>query len=129
MNPDVQGRVYPGTTLTVTPEHVASFARVVGQDEPGVPPTFLTVAEFAVFGSIVADPELELDFERVVHGDQEYEWHRPLRVGEALEVVSRIASIRERGANGFLTIEVDVTAADGEHVATARATMIERGSP
>jgi hypothetical protein len=34
----------------------------------------------------------------------------------------------ERGGNGFLTIEVTVTGADGEPVATARSTMIERAA-
>ena len=69
----------------------------MGQTAPGVPPTFATVAEFAVFRQIVSDPELDLDFARVVHGDQEYEWHRPPAVGETLVVAARIAAIRERG--------------------------------
>jgi len=53
-------------------------------------------------------------------------WHRPVVVGETLEVRPRIAAIRERGGNGFLTIEVTLWGALGEPVATARATMIER---
>jgi acyl dehydratase len=76
----------------------------------------------------VSDPELGLDFSRVVHGDQEYVWHRPVVVGETLEVRPRIAAIRERGSNGFLTIEVTLWGAGGEPVATTRATMIERAA-
>src|SRR2546426_561722 len=73
-----------------------------------VPPTFLTVAEFTLFPTIVADPDLALDFSRVVHGNQEYEWRRHPRVGEALVARARIASIKERGTLGFLTIETEV---------------------
>ena len=127
MNAEVEGKEYPSTTLTVEAERMRAFAAVVGQTAPGVPPTFATVAEFAVFGQIVSDPELDLDFTRVVHGDEEYVWHRPPAVGETLAVAARIAAIRERGGHGFLTIEMDLTSAAGEPVATARATMIERG--
>ena len=128
MNTTLEGRVYPATTISVDAERVAAFAGVVGQSAPGVPPTFLTVAEFAVFGAIVGDPELDLDFSRVVHGDQEYVWHRPLHVGEAVVATPRIAAIRERGGTGFLTIEVELATEDGAPVATARATLVERAS-
>jgi hypothetical protein len=126
MNADVEGRAYPSTTLTVEPARVRGFAGVVGQEQAGVPPTFLTVAEFAAFGAIIADPDLDLDFDRVVHGDQEYVWHRPLEMGETLVASPRIAAIRERGGHGFVTIEVELTSAKGEPVATTRATLIER---
>jgi hypothetical protein len=126
MNAAVVGKRYPSVTLEVDATRVDRFASAVGQTVPGVPPTFLTVAEFAVFGAIVGDPELGLDLARVLHGDQEYVWHRPLVVGETLEVESGIAAIRERGGAGFLTIEATLSDADGRIVATARATMIER---
>jgi acyl dehydratase len=126
MDASLAGRSYPTISFEVAPTHVERFAAAVGQTVPGVPPTFLTAAEFDVFGPIVGDPDLGLDFSRVVHGDQEYVWHRPLVVGETLVVAPRIAAIRERGGNGFLTIEVTLSDAEGAPVATARATMIER---
>lgn len=126
MNAAAQGKVYPTAAFEVAPAHVAAFAAAVGQTVPGVPPTFLTAAEFSVLGPIVNDPDVGLEFSRVVHGDQEYVWHRPLDVGETLTVGSRITSIRERGGHGFVTVEVELTGAAGEPVATARATLIER---
>jgi hypothetical protein len=126
VNTAIEGKVYPEATFQVDAGHVAGFAATVGQPVHGVPPTFLTVAEFDVFGPIMDDPELALDFPRVVHSDQEYVWHRPLVVGETLTVGSRIASIRERAGHGFLTIEVSLTAQDGEPVATTFATLLER---
>jgi hypothetical protein len=128
MDATVAGRSYPTASFEVDATHVERFANVIGQAVSGVPPTFLTAIEFDVLGPIVHDPDLALDFSRVVHGDEEYEWHRPLVVGETLEVGSRIAAIRERGGNGFLTIEVTMSGAGGEPVATARSTMIERAA-
>jgi hypothetical protein len=128
VNTAIEGKVYPEARFEVEAEHVTGFAASIGQTLPGVPPTFLTVAEFGVFGPIMDDPELDLDFPRVVHSDQEYVWRRPLVVGETLIVGSRIASIRERGGHGFLTIEVSLRAEDGEPVATTFATLLERAA-
>jgi acyl dehydratase len=128
VDPAAEGTSYPVATLEVAPEHVARFSAAVGQSEPGIPPTFLTTAEFGIFPRVVADPRLGLDLARVVHGEQEYRWLRPLVVGETLTVRSRIASIRSKGGHAFVTIEADLTGADGEQVAVARATMIERGA-
>jgi hypothetical protein len=128
MNVALEGKVYPDTTFTVDEERVDLFRAAVGEAGEIVPPTFATVAEFAVFPLIVGDAELGLDFSRVVHAEQEYEWRLPFRMGEALTVRSRIASIRQKAGNGFLTIETKLLDRGGELVVLARATMIERAS-
>ena len=127
MDPAAEGITYPDLRFTVDPDRVAAFARVVGQDAPGVPPTFLTTAEFSVIPRIVGDPRLALDFTRVVHGTQEYVVERPLRVGETLVLSPSLESVRVRSGTGFLTIRVDVRDDAGAPVATARSMMIERG--
>ena len=126
MDPAAEGTVYPPVTFVVEPERVAAFRAVFGQTE-GVPPTFLTAAEFAAFPPILGDPRLELDFSRVLHGSQEYEYVRPLREGEAITVNARIEAIRVKGGNGFMTVVMEMTDADGAPVAVARSTLIERG--
>jgi len=126
MDPAAQGTVYPDVTFTVDPARVAAFRAVFDQTE-GVPPTFVTAAEFAVFPQVIGDPALALDFTRVVHGSQEYAYERPLREGETLTVRARIESIKVRGATGFLTVVMELRDAAGELVCTARSQMIERG--
>ena len=119
------GKVYPDVPFTVDPERVRAFRAVF--DEPrGVPATFATAAEFSVIPSIVADPDLDLDFSRVLHGNQEYEFHRPLEEGETLVIRSRIASIREMKGNAFLVLVTDLVDPDEQVVCTARSTLIER---
>ena len=104
MDPAAEGITYPDVRFSVDPDRVAAFARVVGQDEPGVPPTFLTAAEFTVIPRMIGDPRLALDFTRVVHGTQEYVLERPLRVGETLVLSPSLESVRVRAGTGFLTI-------------------------
>jgi len=128
MNAALEGKVYPDATFTVDEQRVALFREAVGEAGRVVPPTFATSAEFAVFRLIVGDAELGLDFTRVVHAEQAYEWRRPFRPGEALTARSRIASIRQKAGNGFLTIETELLDRDGELVVLARATMIERAA-
>jgi acyl dehydratase len=128
MNTALEGKVYPDATFTIDEQRVALFREAVGEAGRIVPPTFATAAEFAVMPFIVGDAELGLDFTRVVHAEQEYEWYRPFRMGEALTVRSRIASIRQKAGNGFLTIETEVRDQGGELVVLARATIIERAA-
>ncbi len=126
MDPSAEGIAYPPTTFVVQPDRVAAFREVFGQTE-GVPPTFLTVPEFATFPQILDDPRLGLDFSRVLHGSQEYDYRRPIREGETIWVHARIETIRHKGGNGFMTVVMEMVDGDGELVALARSTMIERG--
>ena len=128
MNPAVEGKVYPDVPFVVEPERVAAFRRVV-KGAGGVPPTFATAAEFTVFPQVMADPELDLDLSRVVHGSQEYAYARPLVEGETLRVRARIDSMRVRGGNGFLTVVMELVGADDEIACTARSMLVERGEP
>ena len=130
MNAGLEGKVYPALTFEVEPDRVRRFAAVVGGTPDRVPPTYATVAEVeAGFARVVADPDLGLDFTRVVHAEQSYDWHRPLVAGERLEAVCTIESIRERAGNAFLTIRTELVDADGSIAVIARATLLERGAP
>jgi hypothetical protein len=126
MNPDATGTVYPDVEFSVDPVRLDAFRRLFGQNA-GIPPTFLTAAEFTVFPQVIGDPRLGLDFSRVLHGTQSYGFRRPLVEGESLTVRARIDSIKVRAGTGFLTIVMEMFGSDGELAATATSMMIERG--
>jgi hypothetical protein len=125
MNAAAVGKVYAGLSFTVEPDRVAAF-RAVFEGSEGVPATFPTAAEFRVIPDIVADPEVGIDFSRVLHGSQEYEFARPLREGETLAIRSTIDSIRSLGRNAFLVLVTELMEPGGAVVCTARSTLIER---
>ena len=127
MNPAAEGKTYAPVSFRVSQGRVDAF-RSLFETSDRIPPTLLTAAEFSVLPEIVGDADLDLDFRRVVHASQEYEYRRPLRLEENLTVAARIASIRHKGGNGFLTIEMEFFGADGDLAAIARSTMIERGA-
>jgi acyl dehydratase len=126
MNPAAEGTVYTDVPFTVDPQRVAAFRDVFGVNE-GVPPTFVTAAEFTVFPQVLGDPNLGLDFTRVVHGSQEYVYERPLREGETLAVRARLEAVRTRGDTGFLTVVMELRDDEDRLVCTATSQMVERG--
>jgi N-terminal half of MaoC dehydratase len=127
MNPAAAGKMYPATTFTVDPQRVTAFRKIFEGSE-GVPVTFVTTAEFSVMPQIVADPELALDFSRVLHGNQEYEFRRPLREGETFEVRCQLGSIRVLGGNAFLILVTELVEPGGDIVCIGRSTLIERAA-
>jgi len=128
LNSTLVGKTYPAQAFSLDAARVAAFAVAVGHDRSGVPPTFVTVAEFVMLGAVIEDPELGLDYARVVHGDQEYEWERELRIGETLSAETTIDDIRAKGALEMLTIRTELRDEAARLVVVSRNTLIVRGN-
>ncbi len=132
------------TTFPVERGKIREFATAIGDQNPIfmdenaakaagyadiiAPPTFLTIVGFKFGPSIVLDPELGLDYTRVVHGEQEFELRRPIVPGDRLVGKPRIASIAAKGKNEYLTYEASIETESGEEVAIARSTIVSRGT-
>ncbi|MCU1691192.1 MAG: hypothetical protein JWM64_283, partial [Frankiales bacterium] len=107
----------------------ADAARAAGHPDVVAPPTFLTVLAFRYAAdSPVADPALGLDYTRVVHGEQRFDLHRPVYVGDVLTSTVRVAEVRDIGRNESLTLVTEVTGADGAPVATCTSVLVSRGT-
>ena len=102
------------------PVHTSSeAARAAGYRDVIAPPTFaVTIAQKcdAVF---VQDPEAGIDYSRVVHGEQQFIHHRPIRAGDRLVATTTIDAVRSVAGNDLLTTRVDLATEDGEAVCTA----------
>jgi acyl dehydratase len=136
LNQALVGKQYQEVSFQVDRDHIARFADAIGDEDPRyreqeasvAPPTFPTVMQIMTSGQVVVDEELGLNYALVVHGEQEYEWSRPLRAGDRLTAVPRIASIHAKGPNEFLTIESEIKDATGDVLVIARTTLISRGT-
>lgn len=145
LNTSLIGREYPPSQpYEVGREKIKEFATAIGDMNPVyhdeeaakaagypdiiAPPTFLTVTNFRYSPQIIGDPELGVNYAFVVHGEQEYELHRPVVPGMRLVGRPRIANITTRGKNEFMLIEAAIETEDGEPVATARSTIVSRGT-
>ena len=75
---------------------------------------------------------LPFDLKRVLHGEQEYEFFEPIRVGDVLTAVSRVVDIYEKpgkrgGSMNFAVTETTYTNQHGRVAAKAKHITIETG--
>jgi len=124
---------------------IREFAKAIKDDDPLyfdeayatteaggiVPPiTFLqTVGHWGEGGGRLRVP---FDLKRVLHGEQEYEFLKPIHAGDVLTAVSRIVDIYEKpgkrgGSMNFAVTETEYKNERGELVARARHITIETG--
>ena len=97
---------------------------------PGViaPPTFAIVVSLEAAMSVLQDPDVALDYSRVVHGEQRFAHSRPIRAGDRLVATTTIEAARTVAGNDLLTARVDVATEDGEPVCTATSMLVARGA-
>jgi acyl dehydratase len=144
VNRDYLGRSFPASEpYEVSRVKIAEFATAIGDPNPVyrdraaaqaaghadviAPPTFPIVITMAATGAAVADPGLGLNYAMVVHGEQQFEYTRPITAGDVLTAQSTITDIRDAGRNVMLTTSTQIRTAAGELVCTAISTLVERG--
>jgi acyl dehydratase len=145
VNQDFVGRSFPATKpYEVSRVKIAEFADAIGDPSPVyrdkdaavaagypdviAPPTFPIVVTMASSGAAAADPGLGLNYAMVVHGEQRFEYTRPLHAGDVVTAQSTIESIRSVGSNTLLNTRTDLQTVAGEHVCTAFSIIVERGA-
>jgi acyl dehydratase len=137
------GRCYPAAgTYQVGREKIREFAEAIGDDNalyrdpsaaracgyPDViaPPTFAIILALQAQQVVVCDPELGLDYRRVVHGSQSFTHHRPIRAGDELAATLQVEGVRTMGNNDMLTLRCQITDAAGDPVTTSRSMLVFR---
>lgn len=101
-------------------------AKAAGHPDVIAPPTFPIVVSLA--GPALADPELGLNYAMVVHGEQRFEYTRPLRAGDVVTCTSTITEIKSIGSNEKLVFETALETVEGELVCKSYNTLVERGA-
>jgi acyl dehydratase len=101
-------------------------ARAAGHPDVIAPPTFPVVLTRAANRRATSDAALGLDYGRVVHGSQSFAITRCARPGDRLTVTVHIDDIRAAGAHELIELRDEVTTDAGEHICTARSTLIVR---
>jgi acyl dehydratase len=146
VNKNVIGKEYPPYAVTVERGKIKEFARAIGDQNPFhvndavgrasewsdiiAPPTFgITFRDdSAEAGAMLRD--LGVDISRVLHGEQEFELHRPIRPGQTYLCRAKVLDVYEKsgrsGAMAFVVRQTTVTDAQNEIVATMRAITVVR---
>ena len=144
LNQALVGKEYPPVRYEVGREKLREFAVAVGETDPiyhdeeaaraaGHPdipavPTFPIVLSTRASLAIHGDPELGLDYSRVVHGEEEFVYRRPIRAGDRLVATGKVVAAEAKGRHELLTIQTEVTTEAGEAVCTVTGTLLSRGT-
>jgi acyl dehydratase len=143
LDPSFLGRCYPAAgTYQVGREKIREFAEAIGDDDaiyrdPSAaracgysdviaPPTFAIILALRAQQVLICDPALGLDYSRVVHGNQSFTHHRPIRAGDELAATLHVDGVRAMGGNDMLTVRCHIIDAAGDPVTTARSVLVVR---
>jgi acyl dehydratase len=137
------GKVFAPVTYAIGREKVREYAHAVGETNPlhldveaaraagyrdvVAPPMFATVYTSPAIGPVFFDPDVGMDFARMVHGAQEFAWGPLVVAGDEITTEVEVADISERGGMGFYVFESRSDNQDGERVCTGTWTCIVRG--
>jgi acyl dehydratase len=138
------GKSYPPTLYAVGREKIKEYARATGETDPlhldheaaraagyadvVAPPMFAVVYCGPAMGPAYFDPELGIDFARLVHGGQEFKWGPLVVAGDEISTTVSVKSIEERAGNGFFVFESVSTNQRADIVSVGTWTNIVRGA-
>jgi acyl dehydratase len=94
------------------------------------PPTFLVTLNHWDEGE--GRPRVKLDLPRVLHGEQEFEYLKPIYAGDVLTGLTTVTNVFEKtggrgGTMTFVVMDTEFTNQKGEKVAITRNTILETG--
>lgn len=137
------GREYPVTEYEIGREKMKEYASAINDSNPHyhdkefgkksrygdniAPPLFASVYNLMGCANMFFDPELALNFAMLVHGEQEFEWLKPIKPGDIITTTGKIVDIAEKGNNDVIKYEARSKNQEGELVTIGRATFVIRG--
>lgn len=138
------GYELPPYTTTVDPWRLAFFAKAIGETDPiyadlaaakaaghptiPLPPTFIFCLEQGRPDGYKLIQDMGVDISRILHGEQHFDYKKPVYAGDVLTFRTRVTDIYEKkgGALEFFTRATTVTNQKGETVAENRGVVVVR---
>ncbi len=136
------GKTYPAKRYVVGSEKIREYCRAIGEqsmlclDEDAAkagpygaivaPPTFAVVYTAEAIAQLLTDKDLELNLLMLVHGEQEFVFHRLVKHNEVVVSTCKLTKAEARKQNLVVTGEVESTV-NGELVTTSIYTFVVRG--
>jgi len=125
-------------------EKIREFARAVKDDHPSfyseaaaaeagydgtvAPLTFLAVAGRRVQLDVFTKFDIPINLARVLHRDQKFIYHRPIKAGDKLYFDTYLDSVIESHSTVIAEVRSEVTDGDGNPIITSVVTMLGESS-
>lgn len=138
------GKTFPRHSVAVEAGRLRFFAEAIGEtgavytDEAAaqaagyrslpVPPTFLFGLEMERPDPLAWLLEIGMNLARILHGEQNFTYHRPACAGDVLTFETHISDIydKKNGALEFVVKNCRVSNQHGEHVADLKTVLVQR---
>jgi acyl dehydratase len=136
LNFGLSGKAYDPVEVTITAEEIEQYARASGDENPRhrAGPDQVASLVFPVRPGLelllaaAADPELGVDNPlMIVHGEQAFAYHRPIRPGDTLVLSPTLESVDDKGTGATFTSRLAATTPAGEPVVDQWAVIFVRG--
>jgi acyl dehydratase len=137
------GKSFPPAVYAVGREKVKEFALAIGERDPlhldveaarragfpdvVAPPMFVVVYSSSALSPALFDPEVGIDFARMVHGGQRFTWPTLVVAGDEITTHLAVKDINEHDGKGFYVFESTSVNQDGDEVVRGTWTNIVRG--
>jgi acyl dehydratase len=138
------GKSYAPVTYAVGREKIKEYALAVGETNPlhldveaaraaghrdvVAPPMFAAVYCSPAITPAYFDPEVGIDFARLVHSAQEFTWGPLVIAGDEVTTTVTVKEITARSDTGFYVFESVAVSQDGETVSVGTWSNVVRGS-
>ena len=136
------GKSYPPTVYEVGLEKIREYAHAIGESNPVhldreaaqaagfrdvvAPPMFAVVYGMRSLAPVIFDPEVGIDFARMVHGAQDFAWGEPVCAGDVITTTGKVTEIYEKAGRGFYVLESVSVNQDGDETVRGTWTNIVR---
>jgi acyl dehydratase len=106
--------------------HDPAAAKEAGYDDIVAPPMFAAVYSWRAMAPAVTDPDVGIDFSRMVHGGQEFTWHEPVVAGDEITTEAAFSNKVKQGELNVFTFTSRSVNQRGELVCEGTWTNIVR---
>ena len=142
VNTAVSGKEWPAISYEVGREKIREYSNAVGESNPlyseaaaaraagfrnvVAPPMFCVVYSAASMGEAMMDDEVALNFAKLVHGEQRFEWGEPVCAGDEISTTVKLTGVSKKMSMGFYVFETESVNQDGVRTVTGIWTDIVR---
>jgi acyl dehydratase len=138
MNRALIGKTYEPVVWQVTADQIRRYADAYNDDNPAfhdetrpgglvAPPLFNVVTPAPCLAMVFFDADLNVNFGRLVHGEQDMTFPAPIRPGDTITSRSRIDDIVEKSSGELLIVGVESRNAGGAVVCDQKFIFFVRG--
>jgi len=134
LNPSVVGKTYPPMGYDVNVRKIHEYAKATKNPSPiyavpryeidklpeklQAPPCFAVVAQSDIFDYILNDKDIGIDYPKMLHGSQEFEFFHPIYSGDHLVTVGKILNIDDK--HNFEQLDLELITKNQDNVIVTR---------